>query len=60
MRKSCTLKAKVANLCAHPNPKKRWHLGSHYSDSEIVMVDRTFWDDSFEQDQSWNDSGTTM
>ena len=29
-------------------------LDSH-ADSEIVMVDRTFWDDSFEQDRSWDD-----
>ena len=25
-----------------------------------VMVDRIFWDDSFEQDRSWDDSGTTI
>ena len=27
---------------------------------EIVMVDGPFWDDSFEQDRSWDDSGTTI
>ena len=33
----------------------------HYNtDSEIVMVDGTFWDDSFEQDRSWDDFGTTI
>ncbi len=31
-----------------------------FSDSEIVMVDGTFWDDSFEQDRSWDDFGTTI
>ena len=30
------------------------------ADSEIVMVDGTFWDDSFEQDRSWDDFGTTI
>ena len=29
-------------------------------DSEIVMVDGTFWDASFEQDRSWDDFGTTI
>ena len=29
-------------------------------ESEIVMVDRTFFDDSFKQDRSWVDSGTTI
>ena len=27
-----------------------------YPDSEIVMVDGTFWDDSFEQHRSWGDT----
>ena len=31
-----------------------------YADSEIVMVGGTFWDDSFEQDRSWDDSGTNI
>ena len=30
------------------------------ADSEIVMVDGTFFGNSFEQDQSWDDSGTTI
>ena len=30
------------------------------ADSEIVMVDLAFWDDLFEQDRSWDDSGTTI
>ena len=30
------------------------------SDSGIVMVDRTFVGDSFEQNRSWDDSGTTI
>ena len=30
------------------------------SESEIVMVDGTCFDDSFEQDRSWDDSGTTI
>ena len=30
------------------------------ADSEIVMVDGTIWDDSFEQDRSWDDFGTTI
>ena len=30
------------------------------SDSGIVMVDGTFFGDSFEQDRSWDDSGTTI
>ena len=29
-------------------------------DSEIVMVEGTIWDDSFDQDRSWEDSGTTI
>ena len=29
-------------------------------DSEIVMVDGTFWDASVEQDRSWDHSGTTI
>ena len=29
-------------------------------DSETVMGDGTFWDNSFEQDRSWDDSGTTI
>ena len=29
-------------------------------DSEIVMVDGMFLDDSFEQDRLWDDSGTTI
>ena len=36
------------------------HLSSHFSDSGIVMVDGTFFGDSFEQDRSWDDSGTTI
>ena len=35
-------------------------LFSNLADSEIVMVDGTFWDDSFEQDRSWDDFGTTI
>ena len=31
-----------------------------YSDSGIVMVDGTFLNDSFEQDRSWDDFGTTV
>ena len=27
---------------------------------EVVMVDLAFWDDSFEQDRSWDDFGTTI
>ncbi len=34
--------------------------GPIFADSEIVMVDGTFWDDSFEQDRSWDDFGTTI
>ena len=30
------------------------------AESEIVMVDGTFFGDSFEQDRSWDDSGTTI
>ena len=30
------------------------------ADSEIVVVDETFCDDSFEQDRSGDDSGTTI
>ena len=30
------------------------------ADSGIVMVDGTFFGDSFEQDRSWDDSGTTI
>ena len=30
------------------------------ADSERVMVDGTFWDDSFKQDWSWDDFGTTI
>ena len=30
------------------------------TDSGIVMADRTFFGDSFEQDRSWDDSGTTI
>ena len=30
------------------------------ADSGIVMVDGTFVGDSFEQDRSWDDSGTTI
>ena len=30
------------------------------TDSGIVMVDGTFFGDSFEQDWSWDDSGTTI
>ena len=29
------------------------------SDLEIVMVDLAFWNDGFEQDQTWDDFGTT-
>ena len=29
-------------------------------DSEIVLVDRTVYDDSFKQDRSWDDFGTTF
>ena len=35
--------------------------GSLYTpDSGIVMVDGTIFGDSFEQDRSWDDSGTTI
>ena len=30
------------------------------ADLEIVMVDGTLWDDSFEQDWSWDGSGTII
>ena len=30
------------------------------ADSGIVMVDGTFFGDSFEHDHSWDDSGTTI
>ena len=30
------------------------------TDSGIVMVDGTFFGDSFEQDRPWDDSGTTI
>ena len=30
------------------------------ADSGIVMVDGTIFGDSFEQDRSWDDSGTTI
>ena len=30
------------------------------ADSEIGMVDGALWDESFEQDRSWDDSGTIM
>ena len=30
------------------------------TDSEIVMLDGTFFGDSFKQDRSWDDSGTTI
>ena len=33
---------------------------THFTDSEIVMLDGTFWGDSFEQNRSWDDSGTTI
>ena len=29
-------------------------------DSEIAMVDGRFWGESFEQDRSWDDFGTTI
>ena len=32
----------------------------HDADSGIVMVDGTFFGDSFEQDRAWDDSGTTI
>ena len=32
----------------------------YQADSDIVMVDLVFWDDSFEQDRSWDDFGTTI
>ena len=31
-----------------------------HADSEIEMVDGMFWDDSFEQDRSRDDSGKTI
>ena len=44
-----------------------WEVGNTFpdtlrqnSDSGIVMVDGTFLDDSFEQDRSWDDFGTTI
>ena len=30
------------------------------TDAGIVMVDGTFFGDTFEQDQSWDDTGTTI
>ena len=33
---------------------------SQKADSGIVMVDGTIWDDSFEQNRSWDDFGTTI
>ena len=31
-----------------------------FTDSEIVIVHLAFWDDSCEQDRSWDDFGTTI
>ena len=36
------------------------YANTTYTDSEIVMVDGTFWVDSFEQDRSHDDFGTTI
>ena len=35
-------------------------LLTQISDFYLVMVDGTFFGDSFEQDRSWDDSGTTI
>ena len=35
-------------------------LCEHFAESEIVMVDGTFFDDSVEQDRSWDISETTI
>ena len=37
-----------------------WVAVSIFTESGIVMVDGTFFDASFEQDRSWDDSGTTI
>ena len=37
--------------------KLRPDLWNGYSDSEIVMVDLAFWDDSCKQDRSWDTLG---
>ena len=39
---------------------ERFQTLSGNSDSGIVMVDGTIFGDSFEQDRSWDDSGTTI
>ena len=41
-------------ICGHVD------AGKNKADSGIVMVDGTFFGDSFEQDRSWDDSGTTI
>ena len=47
-----------------PGPMAIWFSGNgtrqQKADSEIVTVDGRFWDDSFEQDQSHEDSATTI
>ena len=35
-------------------------LGKLLAESEIVMGDGTFLDHSFDQDRSWDESGTTI
>ena len=49
-----SVKAAMESIDIHGYPYP-WH-----PDSEIVMVDGKFWDDSFEQDRSWDDFGTTI
>lgn len=47
----------VARIC-------KMHLGGgrpdRKADSDMMMVDGAFWDHSFEQDLSWDDSGTSI
>ena len=58
-------------LISNQNPSKHPIIGfwrsaaeaaacKYSADSGIVMVDGTFFGDSFEQDRSWDDSGTTI
>ena len=42
------------------NGKHLPRAGGQNADSETVMVDLAFWDDSFEQDRSRDDFGTTV
>ena len=41
--------------CNRTDPVK-----GHMAESGIVVVDGTFFGNSFEQDRSWDDSGTTI